>query len=39
MLWEEHPIYLTKKSITKAFHVLGYEVLSCKDIFIPKRML
>ena len=37
MLWEEHPIYLTKKSITKAFHVLGYKILSCKRYFYPQE--
>ena len=37
MLWEEHPVYLTKKSITKAFHVLGYKVLSCKRYFYPQE--
>ena len=37
MLWEEHPMYFTKKSIIKAFQVLGYKVLDCKRYFYPQE--
>ena len=37
MLWEEHPIYFTKKSFFRAFQILGYKVLSCKKYKYPKE--
>ena len=37
MLWEEHPIYFTKKSFFRAFQILGYKVLSCKKYTYPQE--
>jgi 2-polyprenyl-3-methyl-5-hydroxy-6-metoxy-1,4-benzoquinol methylase len=37
MLWEEHPIYFTKKSFFRAFQILGYKVLSCKKYIYPQE--
>ncbi len=37
MLWEEHPIYFTKKSFLRAFQILGYKVLSCKKYLYPQE--
>ena len=37
MLWEEHPIYFTKKNFIRAFQILGYKILSCKKYLYPQE--
>ena len=37
MLWEEHPIYFTKKNFIRAFQIFGYKILSCKRYLYPQE--